>query len=84
MPLLGQKQGANVWTPGIEPMLGVRDRLKVVPSGRAVEMPGVEMPGHLRIFLTATEAMIERALPVFNRRHNPGRTQPAARSLDVR
>ena len=34
---------------------------------KVVVLPGraVEMPGHFRISLTATEAMIERALPVF-------------------
>jgi aspartate aminotransferase len=36
-----------------------RDKVVVLP-GRAVEMPG-----YFRISLTATEAMIERALPVF-------------------
>jgi aspartate aminotransferase len=36
-----------------------RDKVVVLP-GRAVEMPG-----YLRLSLTATDAMIERALPVF-------------------
>ena len=36
-----------------------RDKVVVLP-GRAVEMPG-----YMRLSLTATDAMIERALPVF-------------------